>query len=101
LVVAVCWFLCFSDPHPIHDPNNDRNDAASFQVQDLTGTVALSIDEDGIADACIRMVNSNEIFVVLISLTDHGLHHQQAPILVMGMTDGGYHGTDYFSYDHG
>ncbi len=90
--------LC--DVNGVYDTDDHRNDAGIGVLQHLARTVTFAIDEHGVTDAGMRIIDGNEILLSAISLSDQRLHHQQPPLLVMRMADSGYNGSGNFGQDH-
>ena len=83
----------------IDNANNHRYDAGILNAQHLTGAVALAVDQDGVADACVSVIDGNEISLGFTLLRE-GLDNQQAAVFISGMADSGDYSAYYFSNDH-
>ena len=79
----------FADESGIDDADDDGDDAGVRVLKHGAGAVALTIDQDRIADPSLGAVDGNEIAVGGLTFHDEGLADQQALIIKMGMTDRG------------
>jgi hypothetical protein len=84
----------------VDNPDNHRDDAAAWDVERLAGAIAFTVDQHGVSNAGMRIVQGQEVSG-LVTVGIQRLDHQQATILVMGVADRGHHRPDDFPNDHG
>ncbi len=84
----------------VDDAYDHRYHAAVRLVEGGAGGVSFSVHQDGITDACMGIIQSDEIPLGWIAGKGQGLHDQQTPVFIIRVADGCNNGAYYFANGH-
>lgn len=84
----------------IDNTNDDGDDAGIGISEHLARSIALTVDQHGISDTGVGIIHCDKILVGFFTGQGEWLNHQQPPVLIMRVADGGDDCSDYFSNDH-
>ncbi len=89
-----------NDFNGVDDTDNHGDNTGIRIIEHLSGATPFSVDQDGVADPCMGIIQGDEITVGFLIFRHQGLDDQKASVFVMGVTDCRHHSTYNFSNDH-